>query len=238
MAPTPANPPAGGYTQFDYKPAPANTKYNRSLTCANCEAPAGAAAACVGDQVAVLVAERRIGGAAVWANQGTIECLTPTEQLAFDPAELQAMVDDYFQRIPLPKPGLHISPADNAVVNLPEIVSADALGATAFTINEAPFPTVLIKATVRWEWDFGDGGSLTTTTPGKPYSSTSPDIGGYLTHTYLTANEAWPITVTSVWTGTYTVAGMPGTRVVTGAVQRTSTVNVASADYSSTLTGN
>ena len=236
--PAAAQPPAGGYTEYRYSPPPKNTKYSRSLKCVDCTAPAGAAAACVGNQVAVLVAERRIGPEAVWANQGTIECLTPTEQIGFDPAELQAMVDDYFQRIPLPKPGLHISPADNAVVNLPEIVSADAPGATTFTVNEVPFPTVTIKATVRWEWDFGDGGSLSTTSPGKPFSAAAPDIGDYLTHTYLTANEAWPITVTSVWTGTFTVDGMPGTQTVTGAVQRTSTVNLAAAEYGSTLTGN
>ena len=173
-----------------------------------------------------------------WTLQGPAECLTAAQELPFDPAQLQATVDDYFQRIPLPAPGLHVSPADNAVVNLPEIVSADAPGATTFTVNVAPFPAVTITAKVNWQWDFGDGGTLSTDSPGRSYAINDPNPAHYLTHTYRSANEGWPLSVTSVWSATYTVEGLPAVNDVTGTVRRTSTRPLPAADYASTLTGN
>ncbi len=102
----------------------------------------------------------------------------------------------------------------------------------------APFPTVTISAQVHWEWDFGDGSTLSTTTPGRAYVATDPDTSHYLTHTYTESNKGWPLSVTAVWTATYTVDGMPGTTAVTGAVSRTSTRSLPAADYAGTLTGN
>lgn len=220
--------PEGPLVQYDYHPCDG--------ICTG--VTAGAGAACTGLEQLVLVAVRDVTTGSPWTLQGTSECLTPAQQLPFDPARLQATVDDYFQRIPLPLPGLRAAPADNAVVNLPEIVSADAPKRTTFTINVAPFPTVTIDASVRWLWDFGDGESLTTSTSGRAYSAADPDSTHYLTHTYRKANPGWRLSVTSVWTATYTVAGMPGTRTVTGEVQRTSTRSLAAADYAGTLTGN
>ena len=218
-----------GHLQYDYHPA-----CNGICTGVN----AGAGAACSGAEQLVLVAVRDVTAGSPWTLQGTSECLSPAQQLPFDPAQLQATVDDYFQRIPLPTPGLRVSPADNAVVNLPEIVSANAPGRTTFTVNVAPFPTVTINATVRWLWDFGDGETLTTSTPGSAYNPADPDIAHYVTHTYRKANPGWRLSVTSVWTATYTVAGMPGTQTVSGAVRRTSVRTLRAADYGSTLTGN
>ena len=106
------------------------------------------------------------------------------QQLAFDPGQLQATIDQYFQRIPLPAPKLRVAPADNAVVNLPEIVSADAPAQTTFTVDVAPFPTVTINASVSWEWDFGDGATLVTSSPGRPYDPNDPDATDYISHTY------------------------------------------------------
>lgn len=218
----------GSLFQYDYHPCDGIC---RGLT-------DGAGAACTGAEQLVLVAVRDVTTASPWTLQGASECLTPAEQLPFDPAQLQATVDDYFQRIPLPLPGLRVSPADNAVVNLPEIVSADAPKQTTFSVNVAPFPTVTIKASVTWAWDFGDGESLTTSAPGRAYSVADTDLTHYLTHTYRKASPGWGLSVTAVWTATYTVAGLPGTRTVTGEVRRTSNRSLPAADYAGTLTGN
>jgi hypothetical protein len=196
------------------------------------------AAGCQGAEVATWVASRTVNPPGQWILQGPPECLTAAEQLPFDPGQLQATVDNYFQRIPLPAPKLRVAPADNAVVNLPEIVSADAPVQTTFTVDVAPFPTVTINAKVSWEWDFGDGESLTTTDPGRPYDPSDPDPSHYLTHAYQQASTGWQLSVTSVWTATYTVEGLPGTTPVTGAVRRTTTRSLPAADYGSTLTGN
>ncbi len=185
----------------------------------------------------VFVAQRTVNPPGDWSVQEGVLCLTAAEQLPFDPAQLQAMVDDYFQRIPLPAPELNLAPADNAVVNLPEIVSTTPPGQTTFTVDEAPFPTVTINATVSWEWDFGDGETLSTSSPGRPYTAADPELSHYLTHTYRSANAGWPVSVTAVWTATYTVDGMPGTQSVTGHVRRTTTKSLPAADYGGTLTG-
>ena len=179
---------------------------------------------CVPPAVAVWVLTAVVGSGAPLTITGPPECLTGTEQLGYDPVQLDAMVADYFKRIPLPEPGLKIAPADNAIVNFPEIVSADQPGTTTFTVAQAPFPVVTITAAVAaWVWDFGDGTTLVTGTPGKAYDGTDPAQGGYVTHTYKTANKAWPLTVTSVWTASYTVQGVAGIQTVTDAVRRTST---------------
>jgi hypothetical protein len=193
---------------------------------------------CVAPAVAVWVLSGVVGSGAGLTINGAPECLTLAEQLGYDPVQLAAMVADYFKRIPLPEPGLHIAPADNAVVNLPEIVSADVPATTTFTVAQAPFPVVTINAEVRWEWSFGDGATLVTSSPGKAYDGTDPADGGYVTHTYKAANKAWPLTVTSVWTATYTVQGVAGVQLVTNAVQRTSAHPLAAAEYGSVLTGN
>jgi hypothetical protein len=234
---TPTTNPGGGgstgpVTQYAYAPV-------CDSTCHSADAQATADTAnCVAPAVAVWVTSQVVGSGNPFTLQGAPECLTPAEQLAYDPAQLQAMVADYFQRIPLPEPGLHIAPADNAVVNLPEIVSADQPATTAFTVAQAPFPVVTIKAAVRWEWNFGDGTTLVTNSPGKAYDGTDPAEGGYITHTYKTANKAWPLTVTSIWTATYTVQGVAGVQAVTKPVQRTSAHPLAAAEYGSVLTGN
>jgi hypothetical protein len=195
-------------------------------------------AACTGDQSAVWVAARTVGSQGSWVLQGPPECLSSAQQLGFDPGQLQAMIDQYFQRIPLPAPKLRVAPADNAVVNLPEIVSADAPAQTTFTVDVAPFPTVTINASVSWEWDFGDGATLVTSSPGRPYDPDDPDAADYISHTYERASDGWALSVTSVWTATYTVQGFPGTATVDGTVRRTTTRTLPASDYGSVLTGN
>jgi hypothetical protein len=224
--------PTGPFTRYAYTPlcdaTCASPELQATSDLANCTAPA----------TAVWVTVEVVGSGVPPTLTGPAECLTPNERPPYDPGQIPAMVANYFEHIPLPEPGLHIAPADNAVVNLPEIVSADPPAVTTFTVDQAPFPLVTITATVQWAWDFGDGTTLVTTSPGKAYDGSAPANGGYVTHTYKTANEAWPLTVTSVWTATYTVQGVGGVQTVTNAVRRTTAHPLPSAEYGSVLTGN
>jgi hypothetical protein len=224
--------PTGPVIQYTYYP----------VCDSDCHSPSAQATAdsanCVAPAVAVWVATQVVGAGGTPTLQSAPECLTPAQQLGYDPGQIPAMVANYFEHIPLPEPGLHIAPADNAVVNLPEIVSADQPATTTFTVDQAPFPVVTITAVVQWAWDFGDGTTLVTTSPGKAYDGSDPANGGYVTHTYKTANKAWPLTVTSVWTATYTVQGVGGIQTVANAVRRTTAHPLASAEYGSVLTGN
>jgi len=194
-------------------------------------------AACSGRGGTYYYVDSRPVGATEWETGTEITCLTPDQLLAYDPAQLGAYVNEYFRRLPLPEPGLKVAPADNAVVNLPEIVSADEPQQTAWTIDVAPFPRVVLNASVQWEWTFGDGGAMTTSSPGRPFDQADPDVEHYLTHTYRKAGT-YPLSVTAVWTATYTVEGEAGALAVDGAVERTSSLDLRAADYAGVLTGN
>jgi hypothetical protein len=58
--------------------------------------------------------------------------------------------------------------------------------------------TITAKPT-RWDWSFGDGSTLTTTTPGTPKR---PDVA----HEYVQAGEM-ESSVRVTWTGTFTLEG-------------------------------
>jgi hypothetical protein len=46
------------------------------------------------------------------------------------------------------------------------------------------------------------------------------------------------VSVTSVWAGRYSVAGLPGEQPIGGTVERTSSQSLPVAEYGATLTGN
>lgn len=187
----------------------------------------------------VVVSERVVGSPGWYRQPGTV-CLNTDQQVAFNPADAQAFVDGYFQRLPLPLPGLRVQPAAQAVVNLPELVSADPPPAGVFAVDEAPFPRITINARVRWEWDFGDGGSAVSSWPGRAYDGldprTSPDH--YVAHTYRARSTGQRVTVTGVWTASWQLAGFPGVRAVDGQVRRVSSQLLPVAAYGAVLTDN
>jgi hypothetical protein len=221
---------SGPLVEYEYRPA-------CSEVCARADF-ARADTACVGRGGEYYYTASRPVGGAEWTISTEITCLTPDQMLGYSPAQLIAYVNEYFQRLPLPEPGLRVAPADNAVVNLPEIVSADEPGQTRWVIDEPPFPRITLDASVRWVWNFGDGTSMSTSTPGRSFSASDPDITNYLTHTYREANPAYRLSVTAVWTATYTVEGQSGSFDVDGAVERTSSLQLRAADYAGVLTGN
>lgn len=105
-----------------------------------------------------------------------------------------------FQRLPLPPGGLNVQPDGRpALINVATNVFVDAAPVTLHA-------TVLgrdveVEATPsRFEWTFGDGGTLSTTDPGHAY----PDMT--TTHTYR-RHGTWTITLTTVYSGRYRVAG-------------------------------
>ncbi len=187
----------------------------------------------------MVVSERVVGSPGWYRQPGTV-CLNTDQQVAFNPADAQAFVDGYFQRLPLPVPGLHVQPAAQAVVNLPEVVAADPPPAGVFVVDQAPFPRITINARVRWEWDFGDGGSAVSSWPGRAYDGldprTSPDH--YVAHTYRARSAGQRVRVTGVWTASWQLAGFPGVRAVDGQVRRVSSQLLPVAAYGAVLTDN
>lgn len=110
----------------------------------------------------------------------------------------------------LPRTSLQLSPAARGVVNLPEIVSAGPAGQLIFAVSIFGQPVTLRATGERYDWDFGDGTTLTADVPGRPYqpgtSCTITACAGYLSHPYRHPGS-YPIRLTITWHGEFSVGG-------------------------------
>lgn len=106
-----------------------------------------------------------------------------------------------FRRLPLPAGTAKVQPGNGyTVVNVPTNVYADARPITLNT-TLLGFPVQVRAKPVRYGWDFGDGGKLgPTTDPGAPYPALRT------THEYK-ARGSYAITLTTHYTGEYSIAG-------------------------------
>ncbi|MGC4940187.1 PKD domain-containing protein [Kribbella sp. DT2] len=68
-------------------------------------------------------------------------------------------------------PGLRVKvqPAEKTLVNLDTIVYTDQAKVSNTTVRLLGFPVAVEATPMSYTWSFGDGTTLTTTTPGKPY---------------------------------------------------------------------
>ena len=157
-------------------------------------------------------------------------------QPAVTAVAIRQVVQRYMQRLPLPAPGIHLNPSRPAIVNFPTIVNADAPPASNFVVSQPGFPRIDVAASCQWRWHFGDGAVTATDWPGRPYDGTLPadDPQHYLLHTYRDPGTL-TVTVTAVWSATYTVAGLPGTTAMAGTVSRASSATLPVREYAANL---
>jgi hypothetical protein len=107
-----------------------------------------------------------------------------------------------------------IQPKGRTLVNLETIVYTDDNGVTANWVTVLGFP-VLVEATPRkFIWNFGDGTTLATDSPGNPYPSKD------ITHKYM-KRASVNLTVTVNYTARFFVSGagwqnVGGTVSITG----------------------
>lgn len=130
-------------------------------------------------------------------------------------AAVAARADDY---VPLTLPTLSIQPAGNVVTRKPAIFFTEPQTVAPVTIGVIgnAFRVTISPRIKEWRWDFGDGSPvLTTTSPGAAYPHHD------ITHTYAD-RAARRVSLTAVWTGDYTIAGIAGT-LNAGDVARTAT---------------
>ena len=122
-----------------------------------------------------------------------------------------------FRRLPIPAPVLTLQPDRGWVlVNIETIVRTDPTPVTLRTELLGYGITVEVTPTL-WTYDFGDGHTLTTESPGHPY----PDHDTF--HEYEKPDPARTITLTAQWTGRYQVDGSPVWRDVDGVALTTTT---------------
>lgn len=137
-------------------------------------------------------------------------CLGPGDIISV--AQLLADAEAAVKRLDLGAPHIAVNPPAATYVNIPTIFHATVQGprAVALTVDGT---AVALQVAPRWTWDFGDGASLDSDSPGIGYDDTSPtaDPGHYpVLHTY-TDNGTLRIGLTVTWNGTYTITGVAGT---------------------------
>ncbi len=158
-----------------------------------------------------------------WRLVGPAVCATPADITP-------AMVLSAFRRLPLAPSPLVVQPDRGWVlVNKPTVVHAE--GGPQTVVTTILGTAVTVTATpVSYAWDFGDGATLSTTDPGRPW----PD--GTLAHAY-TRLGGYRLTLTTTWSATYTVAADPAVHMVPGTATTTSATPLEVRERRSHLVG-
>ena len=154
-------------------------------------------------------------------------CHQPGEALT--PEQFVPGVRDQFVKL-LPPLGLTYQPRGRGLVNLPTLFDTHQppdLGRPRFVLGGHP---IVLTATARWTFDFGDGAVGDFDRPGGSY----PDVD--IAHPYRQPGT-FTVTVITTWTGQFTVDGL-GPFPVTGPdiVQR-QTVALPVKEARATLVG-
>lgn len=141
---------------------------------------------------------------------GRTECRSPS---GATPAQVrQAAFDEFSQLLTTAHPSQQ--PAGRGVVNLPTLFSTNTPLAQVFDETLLGVQ-VTLNVDASWTWDFGDGTTLTSTDPGGAYPITS------LNHVYVVSGS-YVVTLTTNWTGTFSMAGGPAAVIPGGAIPRVS----------------
>ena len=130
---------------------------------------------------------------------------------------LPVMTQEDFQRLPLPAPVLNLQPDRGWVlVNIATIVYTDPTPVT-LRADLQGLGVNVVATPVRWTYDFGDGHTLTTESPGHQY----PDHDVF--HEYEQPTIGATVRLTTEWAGRYQVDGSPVWRDVDGVAVTTAT---------------
>jgi hypothetical protein len=105
-----------------------------------------------------------------------------------------------YRDVLFPKLGVKIQPAGRTLVNLDTIVYTDQGKVTVQTVDLLGFPVVVEATPMTYTWTFGDGATLTTRSPGKPYPAKE------ITHKYLKRGDV-SVSVTTHYAARFNVAG-------------------------------
>jgi hypothetical protein len=134
-----------------------------------------------------------------WVQEPGSFCLGPDDPGVPTIGRVIAQVRTDFQSLPLPTFAVRTDPAPQTLVNVPTAFSAGSAEPAVFTPTILGTQVTITAKPTRWDWSFGDGSTLTTTTPGTPKR---PDVA----HEYVQAGEM-ESSVRVTWTGTFTLEG-------------------------------
>ncbi|WP_157631049.1 PKD domain-containing protein [Kribbella catacumbae] len=99
-----------------------------------------------------------------------------------------------------PRLRVKVQPAGRTLVNLDTIVYTDQSKVSTVTVELLGFPVVVEATPMSYTWNFGDGASVTTSTPGQPYPAKD------ITHKYMKKGRVG-LTLTTHYAARFNVAG-------------------------------
>lgn len=102
--------------------------------------------------------------------------------------------------VAFPQLSVKVQPAGRTLVNLDTIVYTDQSKVSTHTVTLLGFPVVVEAMPMSYTWNFGDGSSVTTTTPGRPYPAKD------ITHKYMKKGQVG-LTLTTHYAARFNVAG-------------------------------
>ncbi|WP_185442900.1 PKD domain-containing protein [Kribbella qitaiheensis] len=115
-----------------------------------------------------------------------------------------------YKDVLFPGLGVKVQPKARTLVNLDTIVYTDQSKVSVNTVSLLGFAVVVEATPMSYIWNFGDGKSVTTTSPGKAYPAKE------ITHKYLKRGDV-SVTLTTNYAARYSVAGT-GWQYVEGTV--------------------
>jgi hypothetical protein len=154
-------------------------------------------------------------GGATWADRGLV-CIPPSGPVTV--ADVRAEVHRRFERL-VPPLDPRIQPARGVVTQIPvNFISGHPAGLSPST-HQILGRSVVLRPSVRWSWDFGDGASAESDQPGSIYPT------GTIRHPYRRAGT-WVAVVRAYWSGTFETDGL-GPFPVAGGIAQSALVRVA-----------
>ncbi|WP_156162233.1 zinc transporter [Demequina iriomotensis] len=161
-----------------------------------CSPNAGGTFACPAGMTPILPLWSRTlvdGAWTDWALETWYSC--PSE------SELMALIEHEWTTLHLDSPVVTLQPGTGQVLaTVPTIAYADGdVRSHSAVLLGAQVDIRATPATYTWDW--GDGESTTTSDPGAPYPHET------VSHAYGRALDAATVTLETVWTGQYRVAG-------------------------------
>jgi hypothetical protein len=153
-------------------------------------------------------------GGATWSDRGLV-CIPPSGPVTV--ADVRAEVHRRFERL-VPPLDPRIQPARGVVTQIPvNFISGHPAGLSPST-HQIFGRSVVLRPSVRWSWEFGDGASAESDQPGSIYPT------GTIRHPYRRAGT-WVAVVRAYWSGTFETDGL-GPFPVAGGISQSALVRV------------
>jgi hypothetical protein len=153
-------------------------------------------------------------GGATWSDRGLV-CIPPSGPVTVN--DVSAALHQEFERL-IPALQPRYEPASGVVTRIPVNFITGQPRGLAPSAHSILGQSVVLRPSVRWSWDFGDGARQEASEPGAPYPA------GVLRHAYRQSGSRVARVLTH-WSGTFEVDGL-GPFPVAGGIEQAASMEV------------